>query len=88
MNRRAIVYAGDEIVSDTYRDITWEKLRRARDIDLAMSDAWIVNDRPYPEAVLEEILEYRQKLRDLPSDFEGENANTACDNYPSKPEGV
>ena len=87
MNRREIVYDGEEIISDTYRDVSWEVLRRSRDADLAQSDAWVIGDRPHTEQVREAILEYRQLLRDLPSDFEGDNANEACDNYPSRPEG-
>ena len=85
MNRRKIVYDGEDIISDTYHDVSWEVLRRARDGDLVQSDAWVIGDRPHTDEVKTVILQYRQLLRDLPNTYSGETANEACDNYPPKP---
>jgi hypothetical protein len=86
MSRLKRVYAGDEIISETYSDITWKRLRRMRNSDLKRTDILLVVDRPLSNETREALLTFRQELRDLPTNYPGENANEAYDNYPVKPE--
>ena len=86
MSRLKRVYAGDELLSETYSDITWEQLRSKRDSDLKSTDILLVADRPLSDETREALLSYRQSLRDLPAEYPGDTANDAYDNYPSQPE--
>tara|TARA_R110000824_G_scaffold156888_1_gene330200 strand:+ start:1283 stop:1549 length:267 start_codon:yes stop_codon:yes gene_type:complete len=86
MSRLKRVYAGEEIISETYSDITWKQLRRMRNSDLKRTDILLVVDRPLSDETREALISYRQSLRDLPTEYPGDNANDAYDNYPSQPE--
>jgi len=83
MSRRVTVYDGEEIVSETIVDRNWDYVRHHRDKWLKSSDKFVMLQDRYTEEEYQAILEYRQKLRDIPQDFE--DANSACDNWPSRP---
>ncbi len=73
MNRRNIVYAGDEIFSDTLFDVTWEQVRYEREIALHTSDWRFMSD----QSPSDEWIAYRSFLRDLPQNYD--EANDAAD---------
>jgi hypothetical protein len=81
INRKSSVYRGTELLEVTYRDVEWAELRRVRDSELKATDHWALKDRTMSQAKKD----YRVMLRDLPSDFEGENANQACDHWVDNP---
>jgi len=65
---------GEEL-SLSYSDIDWGTFRRHRDQALSELDIYALSDRNMSE----EMIDYRQFLRDLPSNYPGELANDACD---------
>ena len=81
MNRKSVVYAGSEIIEESFIDVSWDELRRLRDRELKATDHHALSDR----TMSDEMGSYRVMLRDLPSDFEGENANQACDHWNDNP---
>ena len=83
MSRKVIVYDGDEIVSETIVDRSWDYVRHHRDKWLKSTDNFVMVKDRFSDDDYDAILEYRQKLRDLPQDFD--EANDACDNWPSRP---
>ena len=64
----------------TYRDVTWDEIRRARDAELAQTDWRAVKDRTMSQA----WKDHRQALRDLPQNHT--EANDAADAWPVPPE--
>ena len=86
MNRRSVVYAGSELVEESFVDVSWEELRDERDRALDQSD-WRFSSDQSPS---DEWIAYRVFLRDLPQDNPGELANDACDSWVEydKPEGA
>ena len=80
--RRERVYAGSELISETYRDVSWFELREMRNLILAESDWRFMSD----QSPSDEWIAYRLLLRDLPQDWPGDNANDACDHFPTEPE--
>ncbi len=80
MDRTHIVFDGEEIISQTQVDVSWEEIRNLRDARLADTDWRAVKDRTMSQA----WKDYRQALRALPQDYE--NANDAADNWPTPPE--
>ena len=64
----------------TYRDVTWDEIRRARDAELAQTDWRAVKDRTMSQA----WKDHRQALRDLPQNHT--EANDAADAGPVPPE--
>ena len=64
----------------TYRDVTWDEIRRARDAELAHTDWRAVKDRTMSHA----WKDHRQALRDLPQNHT--EANDAADAWPVPPE--
>jgi len=80
MNRREAVYHGNELISETFREVSWPQIRAARNSALEESD-W----RAGKDVVLSTAWkEYRQALRDLPQDHA--ESNDAADNWPVKPD--
>jgi len=79
MNRRVLLYDGDEILEDSERDVDWQEIRNARDLELAETDWRAVKDRTMSQA----WKDYRQALRDL-GGFD--SANDAADAWPTPPE--
>jgi len=80
MDRREAVYHGTDLVSETFREVSWDQVRAERDQALEESD-WragkdVVLSTPWKE--------YRQALRDLPQDHA--ESNDAADNWPTPPE--
>lgn len=73
MNRKKIVYSGEEIVSENLFDIEWSFLRNERDVELVKSDWRFMSD----QSPSQEWIDYRQFLRDLPQNYE--SANDAAD---------
>ena len=64
----------------TYRDVTWDEIRRARDAELTQTDWRAVKDRTMSQA----WKDHRQALRDLPQNHT--EANDAADAWPVPPE--
>ena len=64
----------------TYRDVTWDEIRRARDAELVQTDWRAVKDRTMSQA----WKDHRQALRDLPQNHT--EANDAADAWPVPPE--
>lgn len=79
MNRREAVYHGTELISETFREVSWQQVRAARDSALRESDWRALKDMVLPNA----WKEYRQALRDLPQNFD--SANAAADDFPIQP---
>ena len=61
-------------------DVSWDEVRRYRDLALSNTDWLAVKDRTMSQA----WKDYRQALRDLPQDYE--DANDAADNWPVMPD--
>ena len=80
MDRNYTRFNGTEIIEQGQRDVTWEKVRKERDQELARTDWRAVKDRTMSQA----WKDYRQALRDLPQDHA--SANDAADNWPEAPE--
>jgi len=80
MNRRVLIYDGDEILEDSEREVDWQEIRNARDIELAATDWRAVKDRTMSQA----WKDYRQALRDLPQVHD--ESNNAADHWPEAPE--
>jgi len=79
-------YSGDELISHTYRDVSWFELRDLRDLVLKESDWRFMSD----QSPSDDWVDYRSFLRDLPQNHPGEFANDACDAWMDyeKPEGA
>ena len=81
MNRKLIVYAGEEIISETYLDVVWSDVRNQRNDELLKSDWRFMSD----QSPSQEWVDYREFLRDLPqnhfdeSDEVTQGANSAAD---------
>ena len=80
MNRRVLIYDGDQVLEDSERDVDWPEIRNARDLELAATDWRAVKDRTMSQA----WKDYRTALRDLPQ--ENDTANDAADNWPVMPD--
>jgi len=79
MNRRYLIYDGEDVIEDSMREVEWHEVRAARDQALIDSDWRAVKDRILPTA----WKDYRQALRNL-GDFD--SANDAADNWPVMPD--
>jgi len=75
-----MVYSGDQLISDTEFDVSWDMIRQQRDNLLRASDWRALKDVTLPNS----WKDYRQALRDLPQDHA--EANDAADNWPEAPE--
>ncbi len=80
MNRNYTRYSGSEIVEQGKYEVTWQQVRKERDQALADSDWRFMSD----QSPLDEWVDYRQALRDLPQD--NDTANDAADHWPTPPE--
>jgi hypothetical protein len=80
MNRSYTIYDGEEIVEQGNYDVSWEKVRKMRNMHLQQTDWWAVKDLTMSQAKKD----YRQALRDLPQNYE--SANDAADNWPVMPD--
>jgi|TARA_R100000482_G_scaffold117679_1_gene61365 hypothetical protein len=67
------VYAGKELISETFRDVTWNEVKLVREEVLEKSDWRFLSD----QTPSQEWIDYRQFLRDLPQNYE--SANDAAD---------
>ena len=67
------VYAGKELISETFRDVTWDEVKLVREEVLEKSDWRFLSD----QTPSQEWIDYRQFLRDLPQNYE--SANDAAD---------
>ena len=82
IQRRVVKCAADgSVTSEYYDDVSWTDLRRRRDAELVDTDHWALSDRE----MTDEMRDYRTMLRDLPSDFPGDDANDACDHWVVNP---
>ena len=80
MNRRFLIYDGEDVIEDSMREVDWPEVRAARDQALIDTDWRAVKDRTMSQI----WKDYRQALRDLPQDHA--EANDAADAWPSPPE--
>ena len=80
MYRNTRHWDGESLLEETFRDVTWDEVRRARDKALSDSDWRALKDLTLPNP----WKEYRQALRDLPQNHDA--ANDAVDNWPAAPE--
>ena len=80
MYRNTRHWDGESLLEETFRDVTWDEVRRARDKALSDSDWRALKDLTLPNP----WKEYRQALRDLPQNHD--EANDAVDNWPEAPE--
>jgi len=80
MNRRSLIYDGEEVIEDSMREVDWHEVRAARDQALVDTDWRALKDVTLPNV----WKEYRQALRDLPQ--EHDEANDAADNWPVMPD--
>ncbi len=71
MNRNHVVFnhLGEQIVPIYKKDVTWEEVRERRNNELKNSDWRFMSD----QSPSQEWIDYRQFLRDLPSNFESSN---------------
>ena len=79
MERREAVYHGTDLVSEEFREVSWEQVRAERDRDLFECDWRALKDVVLPTA----WKEYRQALRDL-GGFD--DPNSAADAWPVMPD--
>ena len=80
MDRSYTIYRGEEIIEQGNYEVSWEEVRKMRNMQLQQTDWWAVKDLTMSQAKKD----YRQALRDLPQDYE--SANDAADNWPTPPE--
>jgi len=80
VERKTIHFDVNRNKTVSYRDVTWEEIRRSRDAELAQTDWRAVKDR----TMSQDWKDHRTALRDLPQDHE--EANDAADNWPEAPE--
>ncbi len=73
MDRKHIIYNGDEIVEEYLEDFTWSVIRNERQGVLERSDYMFMSDQNPSQ----EWIDYRQFLRDLPQNYD--TANEAAD---------
>ena len=79
MNRREIIYSGNEIVSDILVDVDWHEVKYHREKVLKKSDWRFLSD----QTPSQEWIDYRQFIRDLPQNYESANdAADAWNEYP------
>jgi len=80
MNRRSLIYDGEEVIEDSMREVDWHEVRAARDQALVDTDWRALKDVTLPNA----WKEFRDLLRTLPQRFD--NPNDAADAFPEAPE--
>ena len=80
MNRSYTIWEGSRIIDSGKRDVSWEEVRKMRNMHLKETDWWAVKDLTMSQAKKD----YRQALRDLPQNYE--SANDAADNWPVMPD--
>jgi hypothetical protein len=68
-------HLGEQIVPIYKKDVTWEEVRERRNRELKNSDWRFMSD----QSPSQEWIDYRQFLRDLPSNFE--SSNDAADSW-------
>ena len=79
INRKVTKYAGTEIISVTYLNLSWEYVRIKRDVALKNTDWRFMSD----QSPSQEWIDYRQFLRNLPQNFTDSNeAADAWNEYP------
>ena len=67
--RKIKTYKGEELISETYKDYTWEEVRTIRNEHLLKSDWRFMSD----QTPSQEWIDYRQFLRSLPQNYESSN---------------
>jgi len=80
MDRREAVYRGTELISETFREVSWHQVRAARDQALVDTDWRALKDVTLTTA----WRDYRSALRDLPQNHS--ESNDAADAFPEAPE--
>tara|TARA_S200002703_G_scaffold133802_1_gene122056 strand:+ start:567 stop:818 length:252 start_codon:yes stop_codon:yes gene_type:complete len=79
IDRSEQVYHGKELISETFRNVSWDEIRMIREEHLKVSDWRFMSDRTPSQ----EWVDYRQFLRDLPQNFTDPNeAADAWNEYP------
>ena len=79
IDRSEQVYHGKELISETFRNVSWDEIRMIREEHLKVSDWRFMSD----QTPSQEWVDYRQFLRDLPQNYETSNeAADAWNEYP------
>jgi hypothetical protein len=73
ISRREIIYNGEEIESEIFRDVNWDEIRSKRGKELSRTDWRFMSD----QTPSQEWIDYRVFLRDLPQNYD--TANDAAD---------
>ena len=73
ISRKTLTYDGDQIIEETFVEITWEEVRTLRNKELSETDWWALKDLTMSQAKKD----YRKFLRDLPANYS--TANEAAD---------
>ena len=73
ISRREIIYNGEEIESEIFRDVNWDEIRSKRGKELSRTDRRFMSD----QTPSQEWIDYRVFLRDLPQNYD--TANDAAD---------
>jgi len=92
ISRREIIYNGEEIESEIFRDVNWDEIRSKRGKELSRTDWRFMSD----QSPSQEWINYRVFLRNLPQNYYDESdeitfgANAAADAWElfEKPEGA
>ena len=62
-------YVNGQLIKPQVPTVTWEEIRATRDYLLAQSDWHITYATEKGTAIPQNVLDYRQALRDIPQDF-------------------
>ena len=62
-------YVNGQLVKPQEPTVTWEEIRAERDALLQQTDWYIIKSQETGETIPQDILDYRQALRDIPQDF-------------------
>jgi len=65
------------------QEISWETIKTERLSNLLQTDKYMISDYPISQEEKEELILFRQLLRDLPQTYE--SISDANDNYPIMP---
>ena len=65
------------------QEISWETIKTERLSNLLQTDKYMISDYPISQEEKEELILFRQLLRDLPQTYE--SISDANDNYPIIP---
>ena len=68
------------------QEVSWETIKTERLSNLLQTDKYMISDYPISQEEKEELILFRQLLRDLPQTYE--STSVANENYPRMPRFV